>query len=204
MKHILFFDTETSGLPKNYKAPPSTGDNWPRVIQLAFQVYNDQGDLVEEYESLIKPDGWTITEEAEKVHGISMDKAMDEGVDIRIVLENFAECINMSDVLVAHNLNFDFSVLASEFLRYGFRADKKPKLCTMQATTELMKLPSPYKKGQYKWPKLMELHEWLFNETFDGAHDALEDVRATARCFFELHRRNMLIVPEQVLNAMTA
>lgn len=57
--------------------------------------------------------------------------------------------------------------------------------CTMQASTNLCKIPGPY---GFKYPTLQELHKHLFEVGFDGAHDAMVDVLACAKCFFELER----------------
>lgn len=35
----LFIDTETTGLPKEYDAPYTDIDNWPRLVQLAWIVF---------------------------------------------------------------------------------------------------------------------------------------------------------------------
>lgn len=66
---------------------------------------------------------------------------------------------------------------------------KKKCMCTMSLTTDLCKIPHPKGWKSYKWPKLIELHQFLFKEGFDGAHDALADIEATKRCFLELHKR---------------
>ena len=94
--------------------------------------------------------------------------------------------------MVAHNIAFDTPVLVSEMNRYKITAQNKTstKICTMKSTVDFCKLPSP--RGGYKWPKLIELHNVLFGVGFDGAHDALEDVRATVRCFIELKNRQIL------------
>ncbi len=195
MERILFFDTETTGVPLNYSLPPTVVDNWPRVVQLGFALYTEEGELLECYNMVIRPDGWSISPEAEKVHGISLSRAEMEGIAIADALQIFADAIAKADLLVAHNLNFDYNVLAAEFIRAKKSAQKKPKMCTMLNTTSLLKLPGK-RVGSYKWPKLEELHRWLFNgQTFDGAHDALSDVLATAKCYFELHRKGILIIP---------
>jgi len=49
-------------------------------------------------------------------------------------------------------------------------------------------------KGVIKWPKLIELHEKLFNEPFANAHDAMADISATRRCFFELINKEIIII----------
>ncbi len=53
--------------------------------------------------------------------------------------------------------------------------------------TDILKIPSRKGSG-YKWPKLEELHNFLFKEGFDGAHDALNDVMATSKCYFEMNK----------------
>jgi hypothetical protein len=64
----------------------------------------------------------------------------------------------------------------------------------MELSTEILKLPNP--RGGYKWPNLTELHTYLFGKGFDGAHDAMADVKACANCFFELKKRKLILLPE--------
>jgi DNA polymerase III epsilon subunit-like protein len=93
----------------------------------------------------------------------------------------------MSKALVAHNMSYDFNVVGSEFLRFELKSKNKPKkFCTKEIGTNFCKIKGKY--GKYKWPTLTELHEKLFNEGFEGAHDALADVEACGRCFFELKK----------------
>jgi DNA polymerase III epsilon subunit-like protein len=94
-------------------------------------------------------------------------------------------------LLVAHNMQFDEKILGAELLRAGYPnvVDAKNRRCTMQAATNYCRLPGPY---GFKWPTLQELHLKLFNESFDGAHRALVDVRACARCYFELKRLKVM------------
>lgn len=186
---ILFFDTETAGLPANYKAPVSDLGNWPRMIQLGFQAYRESGELVHEFQSLIKPPqgGFKIDEGAFRTHGISNDKCESEGLELGFAVSEFVQLLNNCTILVAHNLNFDRMILGAEFIRLGVRVAAKEykTYCTMQSTTDLVKISGKY---GYKWPRLQELHKHLFGIEFEGAHDALTDVRATAKCFFELKR----------------
>mgnify|MGYP000580039483 CR=1 FL=1 len=67
----LIFDTETTGLPKNWRAPISDTENWPRCVQLAWQVHDEIGNLIESKSYIIKPDNFDIPYESEKIHGIS-------------------------------------------------------------------------------------------------------------------------------------
>ena len=61
----------------------------------------------------------------------------------------------------------------------------------MKSMTDIMQLPGPY---GFKYPSLNELHNWLFGCSFEGAHDALDDVKATAKCFFELKRKKLITI----------
>jgi len=187
---ILFFDTETTGLPKNWKAPVEQIDNWPRLVQIAWQVYNHEGDLLEEHEYVIKPVGFTIPSEASAVHKISTEKALEIGVDLLTILRIFSSSIKDSDLLVAHNYSYDYNIMGSELIRNGLQNILKDKehICTMNASTDFCKIPGPY---GYKWPKLEELYYQLFQESFN-AHDALDDIKATARCFWELFNKKLI------------
>lgn len=181
----LFFDTETTGLPRNYKAPITDLDNWPRVVQLAYAVYNESGKELTKVNRIIKPKGFTIPTEASKVHGISTERALQEGVDLSIALEEFSSWADKADYLVAHNISFDQSILGAEFIRTKLKDSVigAKKICTMQSSTDYCRIPGPY---GFKWPTLQQLHMTLFGLGFGAAHNALADVEVTVKCFFEL------------------
>src|SRR5512145_93385 len=117
---FLIYDTETTGLPRNFEAPVTDLDNWPRVIQLAWQLHDTDGSLVEARDFLIKPDNFTIPYNAAKVHGISTELALEQGDDLRLVLEQFILALEQAKVIVGHNINFDLNIIGAEFLRCGF------------------------------------------------------------------------------------
>jgi len=190
---ILFFDTETTGLPKNWKAPVTDLDNWPRLVQLAYLLYDFDGNLIHSYNEIIKPDGFTIPTEASNVHGITTEIANQRGSEIEEVLELFYNHLKRAKFIVAHNMAYDEKIIGSEFIRLGWGniLDSKEKICTMISTVDLCKIDGPY---GYKWPKLEELHRFLFNHDFDGAHDALADIQATAKCFWELIQQENIII----------
>lgn len=187
----LFFDTETTGLPKNWKAPITDTDNWPRVTQLAWQVYDQGGKLISERCDLIKPDGWVIPDEDFfKENNMSTERCEREGVPLSEILKDFVQQVDASEYLVAHNMAFDEKVIGCEMVRMDSKFREEPKkICTMQESTNFCRM-MPFKYGTYKWPTLLELHNKLFDEGFGGAHDALADVKACARSFFELKKRN--------------
>ncbi len=187
----LFFDTETTGLPKNWKAPVTDLNNWPRMIQIAWILCDDKGTRIESDDYIIKPENFEIPEDASKVHGISTEKAINEGVALEMVLRKFNELVEQTDFIVAHNISFDEKIIGAEFLRKKIQSDfnRKRKLCTMQSSTNYCKLPGPY---GYKWPKLSELHIKLFGVDFDEAHDASVDINATEKCFWEMRKRGLI------------
>lgn len=187
----LFFDTETTGLPRSWKAPVTDLKNWPRMIQIAWILCDEKGNRIESKDFIIKPEGFIIPIEASRVHGISTEKALDEGEDLKKVLAIFNELVNQSNYIVAHNISFDEKIMGAELLRKEIKSDfeQKRKLCTMKASTDYCMLPGPY---GYKWPKLSELHIKLFGEDFDEAHDASVDINATEKCFWEMRRKGLI------------
>jgi len=186
---VLFFDTETSGLPANYQAPPHDSENWPRIAQLAWSL-QDSGQVVKPYTGnfIIRPQGWEIPPEASAIHGITQERALNEGWPIASVLATFSNALNAADLIVAHNLDFDRAIVAAEMYRSHqgmalWHFWHKDGFCTMKQGVNVCQLPG--RKG-FKWPKLAELHQHLFGEGFDGAHDAANDIAATARCYWAM------------------
>lgn len=187
----LFFDTETTGLPQNYNAPIADSDNWPRLVQIAWLVYDNKGNKLSSRESIIKPEGFVIPETASMVHGITTEKALAEGFFLEEILKEFAEEVNRSKIIVAHNMSFDEKIIGAEFLRKNIEHNlfDTIRVCTKEEATDYCQIPGNY---GYKWPRLSELHVKLFGHDFEGAHDALADVEACARCFFELTKRGVI------------
>ena len=181
----LFFDTETTGLPRNWKAPVTDLHNWPRMVQIAWILCDKTGNRIESNDFIIKPENYKIPRDASRVHGISTEKAMTEGKDLLEVLNHFNKLVERSDFIVAHNISFDEKILGAELLRKKVQSNfnSKKKLCTMKSSTNYCKIWGPY---GYKWPKLSELHIRLFGEDFDEAHDAAVDINATEKCFWEM------------------
>ena len=191
---VLFFDTETTGLPRNYKAPVDDVDNWPRMVQLAWWIGNDK--RADAHSAIIRPEGYTIPDEVAKIHRISQARALAEGLPLFDVLSAFAVSLGEADIIVAHNLPFDRMVAGAEFHRAGEpewaqHIVNRPGVCTMRTTSDLCKIPQK-SCGGYKWPKLVELYTFLFGRGFEGAHDALNDVRAGIRCYWELKKRGVV------------
>ena len=195
----IIFDTETTGLPKNWNAPYTDTDNWPRCIQIAWQLHDDKGNLIEAQDFLIKPDGFDIPFDAERIHGISTLLAEEQGIPLKEALNAFNEALKKSKFVVGQNVGFDINVMGCEFIREGIETPMHdmPILdtCT-EKTANLCKIPGG-RGGKFKLPTLTELHEFLFNEPFAEAHNATADVEATTRCFLELIRINVF-TPEEL------
>lgn len=183
--NLLFFDTETTGIPRNYKAPASDVRNWPRLVQIAWLLTDASGRELAAREHIVRPEGFVIPAEAARIHGIDTDRARREGEDLAAVLDAFGADLARAQLLVAHNVAFDEKIVGAELLRAGRvnAVESVTRLCTMQSATEYCRLPGNY---GYKWPTLSELHGRLFGEAFSDAHRALADVRACARCCFRL------------------
>ncbi len=187
----LFFDTETTGLPRNWKAPVTDVNNWPRMIQIAWILCDEDGNRIEADDYIIKPENFEIPQDASNVHGITTERALSEGVELTEVLNRFNQLIEKADFIVAHNISFDEKILGAELLRKKIPSsfNKKRKLCTMKSSTNYCKLRGSY---GYKWPKLSELHIKLFGVDFDEAHDASVDINATEKCFWEMRKMGLI------------
>ena len=204
----IIFDTETTGLPRNYDAPITDLDNWPRLVQLAWQLHDEKGKLLSHQSFIVKPEGFTIPYNAEKVHGISTERALKEGHDLTAVLQAFQKDVVKSHYLVGHNIDFDIKVTAAEFLRQQEPMDllERKSMDTKDLSTDFCAIAGG-RGGKFKWPTLTELHHKLFGVGFEDAHDAAYDVAATAKCFFGLIKQRVLapekgIDPDEVVYEM--
>ncbi|MCF6296828.1 MAG: PHP domain-containing protein, partial [Flavobacteriaceae bacterium] len=186
----LIFDTETTGLPKKWNAPITDTNNWPRCIQIAWQLHNEMGELVECQDFLIKPEGFNIPYDAEQIHGISTQLAAEKGISLAEGLKLFNEALAKTKFVVGQNVKFDLNIMGCEFhrLEVATELNNLPILdtCT-ENTAQLCQIPGG-RGGKFKLPTLTELHQKLFNAPFAEAHNATADVEATTRCFLELIR----------------
>ena len=190
--NYLFFDTETTGVPRNYNAPVTDTNNWPRLVQLGWIVTDEFGHIQKRCYRIIRPDGFIIPAEASAVHGISTERALREGYDLSSVLRDFYADLSTAGRVIGHNVDFDIHIVGSELYRKGMSYQtltNKSLTCTMKQSTNYCAIPGNY---GYKWPRLEELHRKLLGRSFAGAHDAMSDIQATMECFFELKRKGIL------------
>ncbi|MGL4584841.1 MAG: DNA polymerase III subunit alpha [Flavobacterium sp.] len=194
----LIFDTETTGLPKSWQAPITDTDNWPRCVQIAWQLHDEYGKLIEHQDYLIKPEGYNIPYDAERIHGISTELAEQQGISLEEALAHFNIALSKTKFIVGQNLGFDLNIMGCEFYRKGVDSimAQLPVLdtCT-EVTAEMLKLPGG-RGGRFKLPTLTELHTFLFGVPFGEAHNATADVEATTRCFLELIKHDTFSAKE--------
>lgn len=183
----MVFDVETSGLPKKRNSSYKDVENWPYIVQIAWGVYEKNGkENIKNY--IIYPENFEIPKESTKIHKITHQYALDNGLKIKDILNEFIEDCKKVTLIVAHNMSFDYNVVSCELFRNGFKNEcisKKKKLCTMETTTNYCKL-GDLKFGKYKWPKLIELYQKLFNSDKEGLHDAEVDIRTCNECFLKI------------------
>ncbi|MGE0588177.1 MAG: DNA polymerase III subunit alpha [Cyclobacteriaceae bacterium] len=189
----LIFDTETTGIPHNKTAPLTDLENWPRLVQLAWQLHDHQGKLISQHNYIIKPEGFDIPFKAEQIHGISTKRATEEGIPLKQAIDAFKKDMDSTQLLVGHNIEFDINIIGAEFIRLLYEPDQFlaiDRLDTGIASTEFCQMQGGI-GGKLKMPRLSELHEKLFGEGFNDAHDASYDVDATARSFFGLIKQRV-------------
>ena len=194
----LIFDTETTGLPKNWKAPISDTDNWPRCVQIAWQLHDSMGQLLEHDAFLVQPEGYNIPYDAEQIHGISTDLALEQGIVLKEVLEKFNTALGKTTFVVGQNVGFDINIMGCEFFRLGIENPLAtlPVLDTCTEVTAQICQIEGGRGGKFKLPTLTELHQHLFGVGFGEAHNATADVEATTRCFLELLRKQVFGLEE--------
>ena len=194
---VLVFDTETTGLPQGYNVPYQQSHRWPYIVQLSFLLYDmEENKIIEEIDLIVDlPHGVDIPEESSNIHGITPAISRNQGLKIKDVLEIFHIAIQSVDYVVAHNIDFDRTMIKAECYRNGFHdleqmfTRDKQYFCTMLRSKNICNLIGISKKSgeEYvRYPKLMEVHEHLFNQTPKNLHDSFIDVIVCLRCFCKL------------------
>ena len=203
----LVFDTETTSLPQSKSITPSALHLWPHIVQFSYIVFDTESNkMVKIKDSIIKvPDGFIITEENAKIHGITTEISLAKGVDLEPVLEEFFEDLKTADHIVGHNVSFDINIVKVElhrlilkcldvdevikFQEYLTTINTSTKFyCTMQETIELcdIEMKDKYGRPYKKFPKLVELYQKMFGVTPKNLHNSLNDVIVCLRCFIKL------------------
>lgn len=174
----LFFDTETTG----FKRPSYT----PRLVQLgAILQDTDTGRILAEFNGMVRTGGFPIPEDAANIHGISNELADAFGFAMPSVDQIFAKMVSLADVLVAHNISYDLGIVKDNLPISHQMLQGRDQYCTMLKSTRLVGIKKSHGGGS-KWPRLMETYVYFFKKEFDGAHDAMADVRACRDVYLEL------------------
>lgn len=191
----LIIDTETNGLPQSYHLPVTDLTNWPRLISVAWGLYDEKGKELCRHYALVKPDGYRWNKVAQQIHRITPEQAEVNGQPLADVLNQLRPAMERADAWVGHNIDLDYGVIGAEFIRAGLDGSERlqpgrvgefsvrPLLCTMEASAMITPNREPV--------RLNELYQLLTGKKMKGMHDATADMLATAHCFFELKRRNV-------------
>jgi len=198
---LLIFDVETTGLIKGRNVKVSETHKFPYIVQFSWITYDTETKEMCLFDNIIKlPNNKTIPEDSIKIHGITNEKMMREGKDIKQILYSFTESVYRSDVLIAHNLQFDKRVIQCEYIRNNMidwlGRHRKNEYCTMKKGKNICKIyrESRYGNAPYmKYPKLMELHQHLFNTCPKNLHNSLVDVITCLRCYYKINYNKDLL-----------
>lgn len=196
---ILVIDTETNGLPKQWGANPEHYHLFPEILSISWIMWDTKTDKVEENYFVINREIEKWDKYAMEVNGFSQERLEKEGKSWHHVFMEFTSDLLGADLLAAHNISFDWPIIRADTARMnpkiGILSDFSPKYCTMKETTSLCKIPAMKGVNGIKWPKLTELYEFLFHKPMEEefkAHNALEDTRATLKCFKELVKMGLV------------
>ena len=183
--HLLFVDTETSGIPTSLNASVTDMKDWPYIVQLAWRVYTQEGELIKTENHFLFEEEIYIEKSSYQVHGISREDLKEKGEDRKDVMRLFASDLRrFKPMIIGHFVEFDSKMLQVAMLRSGLKNIVKdyPHFCTMRATSEYTRIPN------HTYPKLADLYQMLFSKKIAKAHDAAVDVEATAACFYDLYK----------------
>ena len=190
MVRVLVVDTETTGLPRRNARDGPAAVRWPRLVEAAWLLLEETGDVLVEESHLIRPEGFTVPRQATAVHAIPDALAREEGEALADVLAGLMRGVDAAGLVVGHNVAFDLGVIRSELARAGMedRSRTLPTCCTMKRGARLAGTRGP---RENRWPKLEELHVRLFAEPYTGRHRALGDARACARCYLAMKKMGL-------------
>lgn len=180
----LIMDTETSGLPDrtNIKFPnnPNYKDIYKykncRIVSICIMECDENfiNQNINNY--IVKIKDFSINNS--DFHKITNEISMKDGIDIEIIFEILYKSLKRVSHIIAHNADFDISVLKSELYRKKrddiiIEIDKKIKICTMLNTKDILKIPNNF---GYKYPSLKDLYNYTMNQEITNQHNSYYDV----------------------------
>lgn len=188
--NTLFYDTETQGIP--LWKEPSDSEGQPHIVQVAGLLVDEQRTVIGDVNLIVKPDGWVIPEEVAEIHGITTERAMDEGVPEKEALECLIDLWQRCGLRVGHDQSFDARIIRIALKRH-MNADQElsdrwrdaPKACTGLLSKPICCLPQRNRYG-WKMPKLSEAYEHFMGKPLEGGHEAMTDARACMEIYFAI------------------
>ena len=203
---VLVFDTEATGLPKTKIINPDALHLWPHIVQFSYLIYDTElNDVLVVGDNRVKVGaGINIPAESTAIHGITNQMSQTEGVSLSQALQGFFRDLQTADRLVGHNISFDVNLVIVELLRMIYNpasnsgadvsanknnlhqiANFKNTYCTLQESIDLCAIKAVTKLGKEynKFPKLIELHQKLFQTMPNNLHNSLTDILVTLRCY---------------------
>jgi DNA polymerase-3 subunit epsilon len=195
---VMIFDTETTGLPA--WTQPSDHPSQPHLVQYTAVLFSDRSRMELAYDTMmIRPEGWTIPEEAIAKHHITTEQALEEGVPLREAVHAYRTMRAQADMISGFNVEFDLRIMRIAMLRCGFTKEECEertlrKHDIMRQVTPMCRIPPTDKMmaaGRKTWksPTLAEALKIMMNETLDDAHDSRADVVATMRLYLHVNQK---------------
>lgn len=213
---VLVFDTETTGLPQTKILNPDTLHQWPTIVQFSYVIFDlSLNEIVESKDYIIKvPENIKISEDSAKIHGITNEISSNIGISIDEALNEFFYYLRDVDTIIGHNISFDINMIKVELLRIIFNkrltrqqlknykydlhfiTNYKNVCCTLQDSIKLCNIQAIDKFGRpyLKYPKLIELHQKLFDSSPNNLHNSFNDILVTLRCFMKLKHDSDLLI----------
>jgi len=213
---VLVFDTETTGLPQTKILSPDTLNEWPTIVQFSYIIYDlSLNNIIESKDYIVKvPESILISEESTKFHGITNEISSKKGILIDEILNEFFYYLRDVDWIIGHNISFDINMIKVELLRIIYNkkltsqqlkaykydlhyiTNYKNVCCTLHDSIKFCNIQAIDKFGKpyLKYPKLIELHQKLFDSSPNNLHNSFNDILVTLRCFMKLKHNSDLLV----------
>jgi PAS domain S-box-containing protein len=199
----LILDTETTGLIPKQVSESSNPTNLPRVIQIAWLLFDAEGKLINSQNRYLRQE-MPIPVESTRIHGIDDASILQKGEKPAHVWNDFIKDLENCDYLVAHNIDFDIPIIESELNRLHIENPfaGKRKVCTMKLGKPICKIPAEDGNG-YKYPALDELYFMCFHGgitslVIEGLHDAWVDAAITSKIFLRLLLSQQITLDDSV------
>lgn len=184
-EYVLFVDTETSGLPTDWRQPYAVAGNWPHIAQLAWVVYTRDGRRVKTENHYLQIPAGVMSRASQRIHGLTPEFLQEHGEAAAPVMQLLHDdLLRYHPLVVGHFMELDFHMIGAGFYRVGLPnpLGELPTFCTMTTTARFVR------HTRQRYLPLGELYQRLFGRPLRRQHNAAVDAEATADCFFELWR----------------